>query len=134
MPQLALTGNSVSPTTVHAHLTGWLKSQSSLASRKRSTKPENAVNVKFGNSTMPKRTGLIAFPAMRVIIPYSSASGECEVSRLPIIATSATPAAPTRYHAGASLLPVAPISHVATSGAVPPNTAFAALKQNAKPL
>lgn len=64
----------------------------------------------------------------------SSASGRFDVSLLASIATSATPAAPTRYHAGASLFPVAPISHVATNGAVPPNSAFAALKQKAKPL
>ena len=46
---------------------------------------------------------------------------------------SATAAAATRYHAGASLLPVRPISHVATEGAVPPKSALAALKLNAKP-
>ena len=64
----------------------------------------------------------------------SSASGNREVSLLASMATSATPAAPTRYHAGASLLPVVAISQVATSGAVPPKSAFAALKQKAKPL
>ncbi len=64
----------------------------------------------------------------------SSASGPRDVSRLASMATSATPAAATKYHAGASLLPVAWISQVATNGAVPPNRALAALKQNAKPL
>ena len=64
----------------------------------------------------------------------SSASGRFDVSLLASIAISAIPAAPTRYHAGASLFPVAPISHVATNGAVPPNSAFAVLKQNAKPV
>ena len=63
-----------------------------------------------------------------------SASGWFAVSRLISIAMTATIAAATRYHAGASLLPVAPISQVATNGAVPPKSAFAVLKLNAKPL
>lgn len=37
---------------------------------------------------------------------YSSGNGSPAVSRLASIAISATPAAPTRYQAGASLLPV----------------------------
>jgi hypothetical protein len=39
---------------VHEQRTGLLMSPSSLANLRRSTKPENAVNVKLGNSTMPK--------------------------------------------------------------------------------
>jgi hypothetical protein len=55
MPQLARTGASVSPITLHEQRTGLLKSPSSADRRNKSTKPENAVNVKFGNNTMPKR-------------------------------------------------------------------------------
>ena len=50
------------------------------------------------------------------------------------MATNATAAAATKYQAGASLLPVTPISQVATKGAVPPKSAFAVLKLNANPL
>src|SRR6516225_433813 len=57
MPQLALTGAVDSPTMVHEQRTGRLMSPSSLASLSRSTKPENAVSVKFGKSTMPNRKG-----------------------------------------------------------------------------
>ncbi len=62
-----------------------------------------------------------------------SSSGLPAVSRARSMAMSATAAAATRYHAGASLLPLRPISQVATKGAVPPKSAFAALKLNAKP-
>src|SRR5690242_14579550 len=55
MPQLARTGASVLPTTLQAQRTGLLKSLSSADRRSMSTKPENAVNVKFGSKTMPKR-------------------------------------------------------------------------------
>ena len=48
-------------------------------------------------------------------------------------AINATTAAATRYHAGESLLPVAPISQVATKGAMPPKIALAVLKLKAKP-
>src|SRR3954467_14381301 len=55
IPQLALTGTRDSPTIVHEQRTGLLMSPSSLANLRRSKKPENAVNVKLGNSTIPKR-------------------------------------------------------------------------------
>src|SRR6185437_15785846 len=55
MPQLARTRASVLPPTLHAQRTGLLKSLSSADSRSMSTKPENAVSVKLGSSTIPKR-------------------------------------------------------------------------------
>src|SRR5215472_12928436 len=55
MPQLARTGARVSPSTLHEQRTGLLKSPSSADRRSRSTKPENAVSVKFGSRMMPKR-------------------------------------------------------------------------------
>lgn len=58
----------------------------------------------------------------------SSTSRSRDVSRLASIATSATPAAPTRYHAGARLPPVTAISQVAPSGAVSPNSAKLPMK------
>jgi hypothetical protein len=90
-----------------------------------------------GIASMPRCLTLEACPprdATPIVYRQLSASGSRDVSLLASMATSATPAAPTRYHAGASLLPVIAISQVATSGAVPPNNAFAALKQKAKPL
>src|SRR6266404_1186952 len=64
MPQLARTGARVSPITLHEQRTGLLKSPSSADRRNRSTKPENAVSVKFGSRMMPKRMRCFDVPSM----------------------------------------------------------------------